>query len=79
MCKFAITVLAAVALVQPALSVAGDKPTDSHAKPSSFVPHPHSSHVYGAPIQPAILGHAKTSHLNRAPKKRTSAANGHAQ
>ena len=71
MMKFAITVLAVV-LVQPALSVADDKP-------SSFVPHPHTNqHVYGAPIQPALVGHTKTSHHKHAPKKRTaSAANDH--
>ena len=71
MMKFAMIVLAAV-LVQPALSVAGDKP-------SSFVPHPHTNnHVYGAPIQPALVGHRKTSHYKHAPKKRiSSAANGH--
>ena len=67
MTKFAITVLAAV-FVQPALSVAGDKP-------SSFVPHPHTNHhVYGAPIEPALVGHAKTSHHKPAPKKRSSSA-----
>ena len=81
MTKFAIAVLAAMTFVQPALSVASDTPTDSHAKPSSFVPHPHTNnHVYGAPIQPAIVGHAKTSHQKHAPnqkhasKKRASSA-----
>jgi hypothetical protein len=73
MTKFVIAVLAAVALVQPVLSVAGVKPTDSGAKPSSFVPRPHTSHhVYGAPIQPAIVGRGKTSHHRHAPKKRAS-------
>ena len=73
MARFAITVLAAVTLLQPVLSVAGNTPTDSRAKPSSFVPHPHSnSHVYGTPIQPAIVGHAKTSHHKQTPKKRSS-------
>ena len=73
MTRFAITVLAAVTLVQPALSVAGDKSTDSHAKPTSFVPHPHSNtHVYGSPIQPAIVGHSKFSHHKQTPKKRSS-------
>jgi hypothetical protein len=73
MTKFAITVLAALTLVQPALSIAGDKPTDSRAKPNSYVPHPHTNHrVYGSPIQPAIVGHAKTSHHNHPPKKRPS-------
>jgi len=75
MTKLAITVLAAIALVQPALSVAGDRATDSRPKPSSFVPHPHTNHhVYGAPIQPAIVGHAKTSQNKHTPKKRTSSA-----
>ena len=75
MTKFAIAVLSAVTLVQPALSVAGDKPTDSGAKPNSYVPHPHTNHhVYGAPIQPAILGHTKTSHHKQASKKRSSSA-----
>jgi hypothetical protein len=70
MTKFAITVLAAVTLFQPALSIAGDKPTNSGAKPNSFVPHAHTSqHVYGAPIEPAILGHAKSSHHKHTPKK----------
>jgi hypothetical protein len=73
MTRFAITVLAAVMLVQPALSVAGDKQVDSHAKPNSFVPHPHTNtHVYGSPIQPAIVGHSRASHHNYAPKKRHS-------
>jgi hypothetical protein len=67
--KFAIALLAAVTLAQPALSVAGDKP-EPRAKPASFVPHSHTHHhVYGAPIQPAIVGHAKTSHRKHAPKK----------
>jgi hypothetical protein len=75
MTRLAITVLAAVTLMQPALSVAGDKPTDSRAKPTSFVPHPHTNtHVYGAPIQPAIVGHAKTSHHKQTPKKRSPSA-----
>jgi hypothetical protein len=74
MTKFAIAVLAAVTLVQPALSVAGDKPTDSGGKPSSYVPHHTKHHVYGSPIQPAIVGHAKTSHHKHAPKKRSSSA-----
>jgi hypothetical protein len=77
MTRFATTVLAAVTLMQPALSVASVQPTDSHAKPNSFVPHAHTNnHVYGTPIQPAIVGHAKTSHHKQTPKKRSpSAAN----
>jgi hypothetical protein len=58
MTKFVITVLAAVTLVQPALSAATN----------SFVPHPQSKqHAYGAPIQPAIVGHGQTTHHKRAP------------
>ena len=75
MTKFAIAVLAAATLVLPALSIAGDKPTDSRAKPSSFVPHARTkNHVYGAPIQSAVVGHAKTSHHKYTPKKRSSSA-----
>jgi hypothetical protein len=71
--KFAIAVLAAVTLVQPALSIAGGMPADSGAKPNSYVPQPHTNqHVYGSPIGPAILGRAKTSHHPHAPKKRSS-------
>jgi hypothetical protein len=78
MTKFAVAVLAAVTLVQPALSVAGDKSTDSRAKPTSFVPHPHTNtHVYGAPIQPAIVGHTKSSHHKHTPKMRSSSAANH--
>jgi hypothetical protein len=71
--NFAIIALATVTLVQPAFSVAGDKSTDSRVKPNSFVPHPHTnSHVYGAPIQPAIVGHARTSHHKQTSKRRSS-------
>lgn len=71
--KFAIIALAAVTLTQSALLAAADKPTDSRAKPSSFVPHPHTNnHVYGAPIHPAILGHSKASHHKVTPKKQSS-------
>jgi hypothetical protein len=75
MTRFATTVLATVMLMQPALSVAGYTPTDSRPKPTSFVPHPHTNtHVYGTPIQPAIVGHAKTSHHKQTPKKRSPSA-----
>jgi hypothetical protein len=70
MTKFAISVLAAIALVQPALSVAGVQSTHTAAKPTSFVPHAHTNHhVYGSPIEPAIVGHARTSHHKHARKK----------
>ena len=75
MTKYALTLLAAVTLAQPALSVAGDKPSGCDSKTSSFVPHPHTSHhVYGTPIQPAILHHVKSSHRHSTPKKRSSSA-----
>jgi hypothetical protein len=75
MTKYALTLLAAITLAQPALSVAGDKPGGCDGTTSSFVPHAHSSqHVYGTPIQPAILHHGKTSHRKFTPKKRSSSA-----
>jgi hypothetical protein len=58
----AITLLAAITLAGPTLSVAGSNAADSSSKPSSYAPQPHSSHhVYGAPIQTPILGHSKAS------------------
>jgi hypothetical protein len=75
MTKYVVIALAAATLMQSALSVAGDKSTDSSPKPSSFVPHPHTNtHVYGAPIQPAVVGHSKVSHHKHTPKKRSSSA-----
>ncbi len=75
MTKYALALLAAVTLAQPALSVAGDTSSDCDAKSSSFVPHAHTSHhVYGSPIQPAILHHRKTTHRQYTPKKRSSSA-----
>jgi hypothetical protein len=72
MTKYALTLLAAVTLAQPALSVAGDKPNGCDGNSSSFVPHAHTSHhVYGTPIQPAILHRGKTSHRQSPPKKRS--------
>jgi hypothetical protein len=67
--KFAV-MLSAFVLTQSAGAVAGDQSAAPRAKPSSFVPHPRTnSHVYGAPIQSAIVGHAKTSHQKLKPKK----------
>jgi hypothetical protein len=75
MWKYALTLLAAVTLMHATLSVAGDKLSDCDPKTSSFVPHAHTSHhVYGTPIQPAILHHRKTSHRQYTPKKRSSGA-----
>jgi hypothetical protein len=73
MTRFVITVFAVITLAQPALSVAGDYPTDPAAKTSSFVPHPRTNHhVYGAPIGPAIVHRRKTAHHEHSPKKPAS-------
>jgi hypothetical protein len=70
MTKFAIAVLAAAMLAQATQSMAGDKPAGCAAQPASFVPHPHAKqHVYGSPIGPAVVGHAKRSHHKHAPQK----------
>jgi hypothetical protein len=67
MAKFAVTALAAIALANAVVAVA-DQPRPLKAKPSSFVPHPHTGHhVYGAPIRPPIVGHAKPSHQRNKP------------
>jgi hypothetical protein len=69
--KFAI-LIAAVTLMHAAFAVAAEKSSDSRPKPSSFVPHPHTkTHVYGAPIHPAIVGHSRVSHHKQTPKKRS--------
>jgi hypothetical protein len=69
--SFAVIALATL-FIQSTLSVAGDKSTDSSPKPSSLVPRPHSNtHVYGAPIQPAIVGHARTLHHKQTQKKQS--------
>jgi len=71
--KFALSLLAAVTLAQPALSVAGDKPSGCDANSSSFVPHARTSHhVYGTPIHPPILHRGKPSHRQSTAKKRSS-------
>ena len=73
MAKFIVIALAAVSLMQSTLSVAGATSTDSRPKPSSFVPHPNTNtHVYGAPIHPAIVGHSKVSHYKHTPKVKSS-------
>jgi hypothetical protein len=74
MTKFVVITLAAVTLMQSAFAVAGES-TDSHPKPSSFVPHPHTkNHVYGAPIHPAIVGHSSVSRHKHTPKKQSLSA-----
>jgi hypothetical protein len=67
----AITVLVAVSLAGPALSVRDDSPTDCGAKPNSYVPRHSKHHVYGTPIQAPIVGHARVSHRKYAPKKQS--------
>lgn len=65
---FAIAMLA-TALAGSAPSIAGDQPTNPASKPTSFVPHARTNrHVYGTPIEPPIVGHAKRSHRKRATK-----------
>lgn len=71
----AISVLAAITLAAPALSVAGATTTAPGSKPSSYVPQSGAhSHIYGTPIQPPILGHAKASHHKHAQKKASTGA-----
>jgi hypothetical protein len=73
MTKIAITVLAAITLAGSSVSVASGEPIDFGPKPSSFAPQPHSNdHIYGAPIEPAIVGHAKGSHRNHVQRKKRS-------
>jgi hypothetical protein len=75
MTKIAITVLAAITLAGSTVSVASGEPIDSGSKPSSFAPQPHSNdHIYGAPIEPPIVGHAKASHHNHVQKQRSTSA-----
>jgi hypothetical protein len=70
MTTIAITVLAAIALAGPSLSVADGKPTNTGSKPSSYTPQPHTSHhIYGAPIQAPIVGHVKASRHKHARSK----------
>jgi hypothetical protein len=64
---YLLIAFASIPLSMP--SLAADKPGAFPAKPASFVPHPHSSHVYGSPIAPAVVGHAKTSHQKPAHRK----------
>ena len=75
MTKIAITVLAAITLAGSAVSAASGEPAASGSKASSYAPQPHSNeHIYGAPIDPPIVGHAKASHHNHVQKKRSTSA-----
>jgi hypothetical protein len=75
MTTIAITVLAAIALAGPSLSVADGRPTNTGSKPSSYTPQPRTNHhVYGAPIQSPIVGHAAASHRKHARRKASTSA-----
>ncbi len=75
MTKFAITVLAAITLAGSTVSVASGEPIHSGSKPSSYAPQPHSNdHIYGTPIEPPLVGHARASHHNHVQKKRSTSA-----
>jgi hypothetical protein len=71
--KLALTLSAALALAQPVSRAGADTPRTARAKPSSFVPHAATTrHVYGAPIEPAIVGHIKHSRGKRKPQRPSS-------
>jgi hypothetical protein len=75
MTTIAITVLAAIALAGPSLSVADGKPANTGSKPSSYTPQPRTNnHIYGAPIQSPIVGHAKASRHKHARRKASTSA-----
>ena len=76
--KIAITVLAAITFAGSTVCVASGEPIDSGSKPSSFAPQPHSNdHIYGAPIEPPILGHSKSTYHTHVQKKRSTRAKTH--
>lgn len=65
--------LALMAVAFSALAVAEVKATRPHPPPSSYAPQSHSDrHVYGSPLEPPIVGHARPSHRARGAKKQTS-------
>ncbi len=71
----ATLVVAAITLAEPALPVAGATAAAADSKPSSYVPQTGAhSHIYGTPIQPPILGHAKSSHHKHAQKQASTSA-----
>jgi len=79
--KIAFKVLAVAALAGSMASVAGANTASAGSKPSSFAPQANTNgHVYGTPIDPPIVGHAKSSH-HQHPQRHAStgaAAGGHA-
>ena len=59
----ALALLAATTLVGQAEALAEKKPFGCDSPPCSFAPHPgNKRHSYGVPIQPPIVGRAKSSH-----------------
>ena len=75
-------ILALTAVVVSTLAVAEVKATRPHPPPSSYAPQAHSDrHVYGSPLEPPIVGHARPSHRAHGAKKQaggTLAPHGHA-
>jgi len=69
--KSAMIILVALTFALPKQGVAENNTAASGAKPTSFVPHSSAhNHVYGSPIQPAIVGHRKASHQKHTPAPR---------
>ena len=78
MTKLAVVVLTAIVMAMPPLAFAASKPTGSSPQPSSYAPRLHSNqHVYGSPIEPPIVGSAKSSHRARAASNAPNHASGH--
>jgi len=65
---------AAIVLTFSIGATAADAPHPSSSKPSSYAPRHSKSRVYGAPIQPPIVGHRKSGHHKAtSPTKRPKA------
>jgi hypothetical protein len=65
---------AAIVLTFSIGATAADTPHPSSSKPSSYSPRHSKSRVYGAPIQPPIVGHRKPGHHKAtSPTKRPQA------
>jgi len=68
--KVTLAALAAAMLAAAMLAAAADAPPQAGSRMSPDAPPPaHKRGVYGAPIQPAIVGHRRTSHHKASPKK----------
>jgi hypothetical protein len=65
---------AAIVLTFSIGATAAGPPHPSSSKPSSYAPRHSKSRVYGAPIQPPIVGHRKPGHHKAmSPSKRPKA------